>query len=96
MIVKVIILRRAQQGLDSQLLPMLIKLRAMAMQQPGYVSGETLISADDPEEVLVISTWRSVEDWNAWLASEERAKLQGQIDALIGNETLYQVYYAGN
>ncbi len=65
------------------------------MAQPGYISGETLINADDPQEVLVISTWDSLEHWDAWLASGERAALQAQVDAITGQETLYQVYYNG-
>lgn len=41
------------------------KLRNEAMLLPGYVTGETLVSNDDPSTVLIISTWRSAEDWNS-------------------------------
>ena len=31
----------------------------LAMQQPGYISGETLHVVDDPDHYLVISAWES-------------------------------------
>lgn len=93
--VKVILLRRVPVEKESFLRPLLLKLRSLAMTQPGYVSGETLMNADDPEEFLVISSWRSVEDWNNWLGSEQRAGLQKEVDDLLGQDTYYQVYYNG-
>ena len=93
MVIKVILLRRVPKELADELKPMLMELRALALAQPGYVSGETLMNADDPEEFLVISTWTSIDHWNAWLENPERRMVQQQIDGLTGRETLYQVYY---
>lgn len=42
------------------------------MLKPGYITGETLINIDDPEDFIVISTWKSPEDWKNWLNSKER------------------------
>lgn len=94
MVVKVILLRRVPSETASELRPMLMELRALALAQPGYISGETLINADDPEEFLVISTWTDLERWNTWLTNGERMMVQRQIDGLLGRETLYQVYYS--
>jgi heme-degrading monooxygenase HmoA len=93
MMIKVILLRRVPPAREPELRPLLVKLRGLAMTQHGYISGETLMNADNPEEYLVISSWQSMEDWNAWLAKEERREVQQQIDDLLGSETLYQVYY---
>lgn len=93
MVIKVILLRRVPADVASELKPMLMEMRALALAQPGYVSGETLMNADDPEEYLVISTWTGIEYWNAWLRNPERRMVQQQIDSLLGRETLYQVYY---
>ena len=41
---------------------------------------------------MVISTWRSVEDWNNWVKNEKRIAIQGEIDRLLGQETEYAVY----
>ena len=40
----------------------------------------------------MISTWRSMEDWQRWFANERRAELEGKVDALIGSPTIYKIY----
>ena len=83
-------------GMDVALLPtlseMLIELRALADRQPGYISGETLRNVDDRNEYLVISTWKTLEAWNWWLRNNERAELEGRVDALLGTTTVYKVF----
>lgn len=93
MAVKVIILRNVTPEAAHKITPLLIELRSHALKQPGYISGETLIRVDDPEEHLVISTWSSLEHWNDWLNNPEREEIQRRVDALLGTETLFQVYY---
>ncbi len=93
MAVKIVLLRKVPLGKEEALTPLLIQLRQLCMERPGYVSGETLMNMDDPEEYLVLSTWASISNWNKWLASEERIAIQEQIDELLGIETQYQVYY---
>ena len=65
------------------------------MQQDGYISGETLRRRENPEEFLVISTWRSFEDWQNWFNSGKRKELQSKFDILSGRETTYEVYHYG-
>jgi heme oxygenase (mycobilin-producing) len=93
MAIKVILYRRVPADRAAQLRPLLVRLRALAQAQRGYVSGETLMNSEDPEEYLVISTWETEDDWNAWFNDEKRAGLQREVDALLGHETLYQLYY---
>jgi len=71
------------------------KMRSLAMEQPGYISGETLRNYNQPDEYLVISTWQSIEDWQQWLESKERQEIQQQIDDLLGGRTEYSLYYHG-
>ncbi|NPV05433.1 MAG: antibiotic biosynthesis monooxygenase [Syntrophaceae bacterium] len=92
MLVKVLIKRRVTQDKEAALLDLITQLRTLASRQPGYISGETLRSADNPDEYLVISTWQTLDDWKRWLASKERAALQEQIDKLLGKKTEYEVY----
>ena len=75
-----------------KLAPCIVQLRSLASIQPGYISGETLRCLDCAGEYLVISTWNTVEDWNKWLNSEERKKIQSQVDALLGEITEYRIY----
>ena len=67
-------------------------LRVLAMQQPGYISGETLHEVDDPNNYLVISAWYSLEQWQAWLSSRERQKLQTDLDGYMEAPTQTRVF----
>jgi heme oxygenase (mycobilin-producing) len=42
---------------------------------------------DKSNESLVISTWRSAEDWYAWINNPQRIAIQTEIDSLLGKET---------
>ena len=95
MTVKIIIKRQVPDIQSKQLTPFLKKLRNLAINQPGYITGETLTSIDPPGKTLVISTWESAEAWQQWLANPERTAIQAQIDALIGVPTAYEIYSSG-
>jgi heme-degrading monooxygenase HmoA len=83
-------------GMEADLLPqlstLLIEARQLAFAQPGYISGETMRNVADPHEYLVISTWKSVEDWERWFANKQREVIEGKIDAILGSLTEYKVY----
>ncbi len=59
--------------------PMLQQLRSTAMQWPGYISGETLVSTEDEATLIVISSWRSLNDWRVWERSEKRSELYKKV-----------------
>ena len=92
MLVKVLIKRKVTQDKEAALLDLITQLRTLASRQPGYISGETLRSADNPEEYLVISTWQTADDWKKWFASKERAARQDKIDKILGKKTEYEVF----
>ena len=93
MTARVLIKRRVAKNKEGELLPLILELRTLATLQPGYMSGETLRNAKNPEEYLVISTWRSIDDWRAWEASNERAQIQGKIDSLLETKTEFEIYH---
>lgn len=95
MVVKIIIKRQVPETKSDQLMPLLMQMRNLAMSQPGYITGETLRRIDRPGETLVISTWKSMDDWREWSSNAERAGVQAQIDALLGMPTEYEVYASG-
>jgi heme-degrading monooxygenase HmoA len=95
MAVKIIIKRKVPQSKKAQLSPLFLDLRSKAITQPGYISGETLRNVDDPEDYVVISTWKSVENWKAWETSKERGEIQRRIDALLAEKPTYGVYFYG-
>jgi len=92
MAVKILIKRSIGQEVAQVVRPLIVELRGHAMRQPGYISGETLKCIDRPGEYLVISTWESVNDWNKWLASQERIILEDKIDSVTGKSTEYGTY----
>ena len=54
-----------------------------AMKQRGYITGEVRVSTEDPNNVLVMSTWDKLENWKAWDNSEAKKKIKPQIDNLL-------------
>lgn len=95
MAVKVLIKRTIPESKARDLIPLFRRMRALAMNQDGYISGETLRNLDNPEEFLVISSWQSSEEWNKWLTSPQRQEVQSQIDKLLGGRTHYEIYHYG-
>ena len=92
MSVKVMIKRKWQVEKPEELYPLLAELRAAARKQPGFISGETLRSLDDPEDFLVISIWETAEDWTKWMQNKKRRDLQGRVDSMIGEKTFYEIF----
>ena len=92
MAVRVFIEREIQPGNDLKLHNLLMQLRTKAMLQKGYITGETLRDLKDSSKFLVIGTWNSVEDWNAWQANAERKKLQDELDKLMKTPEKFTVY----
>jgi heme-degrading monooxygenase HmoA len=94
MAVKIFIKRKVLTENAAQLAILLKKLRALTLEQPGYLSGETFTRIDKTGECMVISTWRSVEDWNSWVNNPKRTEVQTVIDQMLGQETEYAIYSA--
>ena len=95
MAVKIFIRRVIAEERINDLLPLFRRLRNLATNQPGYISGETLKKLDSPARYLVISTWQSLDDWRKWVVSRERIEVQNEIDARMDEETVYEIYQYG-
>lgn len=81
--VKIIIERRCKPNKEAELESLLVELRTNAIQQRGYVSGETLRSVDDPSLWLVLSTWLDVDLWKTWEASPVRQEITRKLEPLL-------------
>ncbi|MBI1996225.1 MAG: antibiotic biosynthesis monooxygenase [Deltaproteobacteria bacterium] len=92
MSVKVLIQRKIKPGKEKELIEAVQELRTKAIHTPGYISGEILRSIEDPSLHLVISTWKSIEDWNHWVNSPERKAGQQKIDAILAEPTRITPY----
>ncbi|MEJ2670964.1 MAG: antibiotic biosynthesis monooxygenase [Deltaproteobacteria bacterium] len=89
--VKVLMERTIRGQNVGNIVRLLRQLRIMAMQQPGYITGETLHGVDDPNYYLVISTWESLDQWRQWQSHPERQKLAGEIDGYLESPTRTRV-----
>jgi heme-degrading monooxygenase HmoA len=94
MAVKVLIRRKFPRDKQKELFRWIRKIRGLVPQQPGYISSEYLksIEAEADNEVVAISSWFSIEDWQSWFESKERREIQSNIDAIEGVTTEYTTY----
>ncbi len=89
---KVMIKRSVPEGKEQEVVALLTDLRTAASKQSGYVSGETLRSTEQADQLLVISIWEDEKDWHQGAMSDERRALQAKVDAITGTETVYERY----
>ena len=96
MAIGILIKRVTSHGEDAKvLLPHIVELRALAVRQPGYISGETFFNLDHPEECLVISRWTTLEHWQQWMQDSRRIELDGNMEKHLGIKTEYSIYGIG-
>ena len=95
MIAKIIIKRRFAPENTPQIVSLLNKIRSIAMTQPGYISGETLIQEEYPENMAVICTWQSMQDWKNWKNSEERKTYEDMLEIYQTRPSHYEEYLLG-
>ena len=96
MAIGVLIKRVTKHGDNAKvLLPHIIELRALAVRQPGYISGETFFNLDRPEECLVISRWTVIEHWQKWMQDARRMELDENMEKHLGTKPEYSIYGIG-
>jgi heme-degrading monooxygenase HmoA len=92
----ILIKRKTRHGEDAKvLLPHIIELRALAVRQPGYISGESFFNIEHPEECLVISRWIALEHWREWMRNPRRIELDENMEKHHGAKTEYSIYGVG-
>lgn len=95
MLVKIFIKRRFKKDKVKEINALLRDFRSGAMTQAGYISGETLVSNDDPQNVLVIGTWQDMESWLAWKANQRRIDFETMLAMYQEGTTQYEAYVLG-
>ena len=89
---KVLIKSTCPKEKERELFRIIKEARRMVPLQPGYISSEYLKSIDESSEITAISSWYTLEDWQAWFESKERKEIQARIDAIPGVTTEYSIY----
>jgi heme-degrading monooxygenase HmoA len=87
---KIIIKRKFVKGKQKEIIALLRELRAGALHQPGYISGETLTSAVDPQMLVVIGSWQDMESWHNWKENDTRKTLERMLETYQEGSTDYQ------
>ena len=77
---------------DTDLEPILFKLKSHAAQYQGFKGVETLVSADNASVIAMVSTWESPEDWKSWAQSTITQELLRQADTLLLEEPRVTTY----
>ena len=92
MLIRVFIKRNIKEGKEREFFALIRKIRAIATEKEGYISGETLVSLDDPRKIMVTSSWESLEDWLSWKESEERKSIDARLEAIQETSTMYDPF----
>ena len=92
---KILIKRKFVAGKKKEIMAMLRELRSLAMNQPGYVSGETLASNIEPQTLMVIGTWQDLESWHSWKENSTRNTLEKMLETYQEEPTEYQEFTLG-
>ncbi len=80
----------------SELVPLLKKLRTKSENQQGFISRATYSKMNDPGECIVVSKWETADDWGTWIKQKEIREIQWQIDSLLGEKTVFDIYNPEN
>ena len=92
MAIKVFIKRYVRKDKTEDTLALLKEVRSQALKQPGYISGETLVNHYDPCNIMVVSTWQTIDDWIRWQESDERAMQEDQLESLQEGPANFEIY----
>ncbi|MGD8337422.1 MAG: antibiotic biosynthesis monooxygenase [Desulfobacterales bacterium] len=95
MLAKIIIKRKFKTAKTREVIALLTKLRSAAMSQSGYISGETLTNYADQQDLCVIATWQSMEEWLKWKENPERKNVEAKLEIFQLGPTVYEEYFLG-
>lgn len=92
---KILIKRKFRTGKKKEIISVLRELRSRAMDQPGYISGQTLSSPDDPQLLLVIGSWQDLDSWHDWQNDPTRQALEQILESYQVGATGYEEFVLG-
>lgn len=84
--IRVLIERHIAESLESVYEECSRSVLRQAISAPGFVSGETLVDANDPNHRLTLCNWRSTTDWHRWYHSDERKELMTQLMPMMDQD----------
>ena len=95
MAIKVIIRRQIKAGHIEEAYKLLTRARYNASYQEGYISSETLTNIDNPNVLVVISTWDEIDNWKNWKSSDIRSDGESRLDEITEVPATYETFALG-
>jgi heme-degrading monooxygenase HmoA len=95
MAIKVLTFRKFRKDKIGEGDKLLRELRAAGTLCAGFVTGQTLISVNDPQILLVTSTWTGIDAWKAWQSSRKRTEIAAQIRELLEIPEHVEIFFVG-
>jgi len=77
---------------DTDLEPILLKLKSHAMQYQGFKDMENLVGEENASVVAMVSTWESLDDWKLWAQSTITQEVLRQAETLLTEEPRMTTY----
>ena len=77
---------------NTDLEPMLLKLKSHAAQYEGFRGMENLVSEENASLVAMVSTWENLETWRSWARSTITQELLRQVETLLTEEPRLTTY----
>ena len=74
---------------------LLIRSRYSAMEMQGYISSETLSGLEDPDRIVIMSMWHSIDDWNRWKTSPVRSEFEAELEKLMKGPAEIEAFNLG-
>lgn len=87
-----VISRRVFKIDRKELIPLLSELRRLAEKQKGFISRASYTNVKAGAECITISKWESKKQWQNWMNKKKVQKIQWEIDSLLGEKTVFDVY----
>jgi heme-degrading monooxygenase HmoA len=81
--IRVLLERQLAEGMEEEYRKAMVEMRNEAVSFPGYIEGESLRDPQNPHYHVVISTWRSLSDWDSWASSSAREKVLARLALLL-------------
>lgn len=92
MLVRVLIERHFKKQHESEGIKTILEMRKLATAFDGYVSGETLTDSNDPCTIIIVSTWHSKRQWEAWESSKKHKELSGKLKPWLNKPVSVRVF----
>ncbi len=95
MSIKIVIERRFKEPVTPEILDTLDEIRIQALRDRGYIGGETVVNASDNREVIVFSSWTSVDDWKTWYEKKDWKELEKGLAPLHDGDVKVRIFEPG-